>query len=115
MEGDLSGFWRFYASAERVVVHGILGSPGLCNSLGKKRLPPIDGRVLDRDVAAMLRLEDFDGRSSLLGLTPEQARHRVARGIRVVTPLRIEGVVTEDRSVPGPAGDIHVRAYTPEG
>jgi acetyl esterase len=115
MEGDLSGWWRFYSAAERDALHAVLGSASLRDWLGKSRTAPIDGRVLERDVAAMLRLDDFDGRSSLLGLSPEQARLRVARGIRVVAPPKPEGVGTEDRMIPGPASEIHVRVYTPEG
>jgi len=115
MEGDLSGWWRFYSAAERLSVNAILGTSWLRSLLAKSRTAPIDGRVLERDVAAMLRLDDFDGRSSLLGLSPEQARLSVARGIRVVGPLRVEGVASEDRMIPGPAGSIHVRVYAPEG
>ena len=68
---------------------------------------PVDPQaqaVLDRGAAA--------GLPPLHTLTPEQARANFALQTREVGP---EVGKVEDRNIPGPAGDIGVRVYHPEG
>src|SRR5512146_2818805 len=99
MQGDLPAFWRWYSAAERTAVRLLLGSGWLRARLGRSRSAAVDGRPLEPDVAAMLALDDFDGRSDLRALSPGQARRAVARSIAVVGPAKVPGVRTEDREV----------------
>ncbi len=69
---------------------------------------PLDPQAkLMLDQLAALNLPDFST------LTPEEARKQFDATRLPLPPIEIGGV--ENRSVPGPEGEIPIRIYTPEG
>jgi acetyl esterase len=91
----------------------ILGNAWVRRTLARKRSAPIDGRLLDERFAAMLTLDDMARRSDLRGKRPAAARAEVAKDVRVVDLPRDETVERVDVAIPGPAGSLRVRYYTP--
>src|SRR6185295_3402874 len=73
-----------------------------------------DGRTLDPEIAAMLRLDDLTHRSDLTPLDPATARAHVATDVLTVN-LPPPAVDHEDREIPSPAGPIGARLYVPPG
>lgn len=69
---------------------------------------------LDPGVRALLENIAALGNPPLETLTPEQGRVAAEEGIRIVggTPEPVARI--EDRSIPGPLGDIPIRIYTPD-
>ncbi|HVU00862.1 MAG TPA: alpha/beta hydrolase [Polyangiaceae bacterium] len=115
MHADLSPFLRFYSGLEGAAVRLLLGSAFLRRRLARSRAGAVEGRTLSEDVAAMLGLDDIDGRSDLRKLSPEEARLMVARSIAVVGPERRKDVASEDREVPASPAPVPIRVYTPDG
>ena len=69
---------------------------------------PLDPQAkLMIDQMAAMNLPDFST------LTPEEARKQFEAAQLPLPPIEIAGV--EDRTLPGPEGEIPVRIYTPEG
>ena len=69
---------------------------------------PLDPQAkLMLDQLAALNLPDFST------LTPEEARKQFDATRLPLPPIEIGGV--ENRSIPGPEGEIPIRIYTPEG
>ncbi|HTT74705.1 MAG TPA: alpha/beta hydrolase [Candidatus Binataceae bacterium] len=68
-------------------------------------LDPQMKSVLDQMAAAKL--------APFHQMTPEEARRQMAR--RAAPEQRVDAVSSQDRTVPGPGGDVPVRVYTPEG
>lgn len=73
---------------------------------------------LQPDVELVLQQMAMMGAPRISSLTPVQAREQMAQmgemGARFGGPLPAD-VVTEDRRIPSPAGEIPVRVYTPVG
>ncbi|HZN13388.1 MAG TPA: alpha/beta hydrolase [Acidimicrobiales bacterium] len=67
---------------------------------------------VDPQVRALLDQLASAGGLPLQEMTPEAARQMFV-GMAALAAPSTEGVTTEDRSVPGPGGDIPVRIYTP--
>jgi acetyl esterase len=78
------------------------------------REAPVDGRTLDPETAAMLRLDDFTHRSHLMTLDPKSARARFAAEV-LAGGLPPPAVDHEDREIPSPAGPLGARLYVPHG
>lgn len=110
---ELSAWKTLRTSVERSAVNGVLGVGWARSFLARARKEPVDGRTLAQDVAAMLGLDDIDGRSDLRALSPTKARATVAESVRVVDAPPPAGVTHEDREIPGPAGPIPIRVYAP--
>ena len=73
---------------------------------------PLSG-VLDPEVDALLRSPAAAEFPRWSTLTLAVARELAARGSASATGPRVSRV--EDRSIPGPVGDMHVRVYAPSG
>jgi acetyl esterase len=71
--------------------------------------------MVDPEIAAMLGLDDIDSHSDLRGYSPAAARARVAEGIAIAEADPPPAVSTRDLTIPGPAGPIGARLYTPGG
>src|SRR6478672_2343578 len=72
--------------------------------------------MLDPDIARMLQAMQDNGEPPLFqDATPDEARRR---GVHVratyYPPVLMEVESVDERSIPGPAGDIPVRIYRPE-
>ena len=115
MAESLGPFTRLRTRLERTSARLLIRTPFICDRLAASRSAPVDARTLDPQLAAMLRLDDFGHRSDLRGLSPEEARKQVAMGVRVVEAPPVPGVTHTDRELPGPAGPIAARVYTPDG
>jgi acetyl esterase len=103
---------RWRSSVERAGFRMLVGTPFVRSLLGGSRDERIDGRTLDPEVAAMLKLDDLTRRSDLTPLAPRDARRRVAQDILTVD-LPAPETSTEDRVIPSPAGAIPTRLYVP--
>ncbi len=68
---------------------------------------------LDPQARMFLDQLEASGAPPLSEQTPEEARASFAELVAIAGPAE-EPVPTEDRSVPGPAGDISVRIYRPD-
>jgi acetyl esterase len=111
----LSALARARSSVERIGFRAILGVPWICRRLAASRVAPVEGRTLDREFAVMLGLDDLAHHSDLRALTPVQARKRVAADMSVVDAPPVPGVEHVDMEIPGPAGLLGARLYTPQG
>lgn len=75
----------------------------------------VEGRRLDPELAAMLRLDDFDSQADLRRFSPPEARRRVAGSVLIADAPAPTGVAHDDRELPGTSGPIAARVYVPEG
>ncbi len=112
---EIGSLGRFRARIEGTGLRFLLGMTWVRDRLASARSRPVEGRTLDPDLAAMLRLDDFAGHSDLRGLSAARARRQVAYDILVIQKGVVPGVLVEDRGIPGPAGSLSVRIYTPDG
>jgi len=115
MTDELRAWTRALGAFERGGLRAILGTRFAADLLSTQRHAEIDGRTLDKEMAVLLRLDDFAGRSDLRKLSPVKARARVAEEILVVDAKPPPGVDHRDFDAPGPAGPIRIRAYIPAG
>ena len=99
----------------RTIASRALRTPSLRARFARSRSEPVDGRVLDEQMAALLGLDDFVGMSPMDSLTPERARANLVREIQVVESRPPGGVAIADRAYPSAAGPRTVRVYTPSG
>ena len=82
------------------------------------RPPALDGQVLADDIHALLRLAALTGGTSVTGrgnVTPERARAENRRGTATVAGPPLPMARVERLEMPGPAGTIPARLYTPIG
>lgn len=112
---EISAFGCFRAGLDQRGLRLLLGIGWIRRRLAASRSGEVQGRTLDPELAAMLRLDDFTGHSDLRKLSPEQARKRVAYDILIVETAPPPDVASVDREMEGPAGAISIRTYTPEG
>jgi acetyl esterase len=110
----LSAFSRARVAVERPSARWLVRSATLRRFWARSRREPVDGEVVDEEIAAMLGLDDFMQESDLRGLSPSQARARVAREVALATAAPPPGVsVTEHRFV-SEGHELGARLYLPE-
>jgi acetyl esterase len=84
----------------------ILGGPGRVR---------IDGQVLDPEAQLLLRLMRLSRRPAFETLPVAEAREEVRREAAAATGHLLPVASLEERSLPGPAGDLGARLYVPFG
>lgn len=111
----VSALERLRITASARALQALLARPAVRRRLArsKQRHLPVEGRVLDEHLAAMLGLDDVTGDSSYLGLPPERARRRMAISVAIVDAPCSREVTTRDLSWRGPSGSRPARLYTP--
>jgi len=112
---NLPFFLRARAAVNRAGARLILRSPSLCARIGAKRARPVDGFVVDPQIAALLALDDLQGMSDLTACTPPKARARLIESVLTCGASPLPGVATRAISLAGPAGPMQARLYVPEG
>lgn len=73
----------------------------------------IDGKTLDAEMQLILKLQKADG-PEVASLPIAAGRRSVVSGSQLVGGSPPVGAVS-DRTIPGPAGDLRLRLYTPTG
>lgn len=110
-----SGFFaRLRGTLERTGLRFLVGTKFIRTRLAAARRAPVDGRTLDRAVAAMLRLDDFTHRSEIAALDPNPARARFSADV-LAANLPPPAVEHEDRTIPSTTGPLDARLYIPRG
>ena len=104
---------RVRSSLEALLARGLSALPDRATRLLAGRPVRIDGQELHPQVRLALRLERLTGGSELLPVP--QARERRRHDARVFSGPRIEVERASDLAIPGPAGEIPARLYTPAG
>ena len=112
---ESSAITRVSASLQRAGLSALRAVGPLWRALARSRSAPVEGRILDADIAAILALDDLTHHSDLRALPPPRARARVAGDIHITGPSPPPGVDHADRDLPGPAGLLPARVYTPRG
>lgn len=115
MDEAIGAARRAQAAFERWGVRFVLGQRWLSARLARSRSAPVDGQVLDPELAVLLAIDDIGHYSDLRGLPPSQARARLAREVLAVDAPPPPGVVAEDRRIPAPHGALDLRMYVPHG
>jgi acetyl esterase len=116
MSADQPGlFPRVKISVLRRAVSLLLDSRWTCARLSIAYAAPIEGRVLDPQLGALLRLNEISGAPEVGDLLPNKARALLSEQLMAVDLPPPPGVRTEDRFLPGGSGPIGVRIYTPAG
>jgi acetyl esterase len=105
---------RIRGTLERQALRVLVGTRFVRARLADSRSARVDGRTLDPEIAAMLRLDDIMHRSDVATLDPESARARFAAGV-LAASLPPPVVDHEDREIPSPTGPLGVRLYVPHG
>ncbi|MQA76031.1 MAG: alpha/beta hydrolase fold domain-containing protein, partial [Solirubrobacterales bacterium] len=98
---------------EKAIARGVPALPGPLARALAGRPVRIDGQELHPQVRIALRLERLTGGSEILPVA--EARERRRRDARVFSGPRLEVARTEEIELPGPAGSIAARLYSPEG
>lgn len=111
---DVGLLARIRGNVERRGLRLMVGTKFICTRLAASRTKSVDGRTLDPETAAMLRIDDFTHRSDLTTLDPERARARFSADV-LAGGLLPPAVDHEDREIPSPAGPLGVRLYVPNG
>lgn len=111
---DLGLLARMRGTLERQGLRLLVGTRFVCARLAASRGAPVDGRTLDPEAAAMLRLDDLTHRSDVTTLDPESARALFAAGV-LAASLPPPAVDHEDREIPSPTGPLGARLYVPHG
>jgi acetyl esterase len=114
MKRPFGVFARMRGTVERQGLRLLVGTRFVCARLAASRSAPVDGRTLDPETAAILRLDDFTRRSDLTMLDPKSARARFAAEV-LAGGLPAPAVDHEDREIPSPAGRLWARVYVPPG
>lgn len=106
---------RIEIALQRRILARVLSRRALVALLAGRRTER-DGRTLDPQTAAVLRLSRIDARNDLTGHDVASARLQLAAQIASADlPDPPPGVTTEAHGAAGPAGTIPLRLYTPEG
>lgn len=103
------------ARLQRPVLWRMLRTPAIVGWMSRSRSQPIDGAVLDPQIAAMLHFDDLNAVSGFGQDTPDEARARFAASLTIVDGDPPPGVDTRGASVAGPGGPIALRIYEPAG
>jgi acetyl esterase len=105
---------RVPATGQAKVMRGIYGLPALARRALAGRPVEVDGQRLDLDIQVLLRLSALEG-MSLSAPTPEQARSKLEHGSIIAGGPPDGRTTVRDLRIPGPAGDLGARLYTPKG
>ncbi|HEX5405020.1 MAG TPA: alpha/beta hydrolase [Pseudonocardiaceae bacterium] len=105
---------RIPASLQAGVVRAIYGLPGPVRGALAGKPVRIAGQRLDPDVQLLLRLSAMQG-IGLTADTPELARAILERGAAMAGGHQGGPMDTRELRIPGPAGTIAARLYTPAG
>lgn len=87
----------------------------LRSRLVARRPSSLDGRTLDGRTSMLLGLLDLEPGFDLNRSPLAKVRARFVEQAAIADAPPPLGVRSEDRSLPGPAGELSVRLYTPEG
>jgi len=104
---------RVRGSLEPLLARGLSALPDRATRLLAGRPIRIDGQELHPQVRLALRLERLTGGSEILPVAEARARRR--HDARVFSGPRIEVERVSEIALPGPAGEIRARLYTPQG
>ncbi len=110
---DLSSLARTRAALSRAAARFILQSPRLRALAGNKRKRPVDGRVVDDEIAAILGLDELISNTDLRRSPPPVSRARMAESVLVGEAEPLTGLHTRNLSFEGPRGPIPARLYEP--
>jgi acetyl esterase len=99
---------------ERLGLRLVLGIGFIRTRLAASRSAPVDGRTLDPEVAAILRLAELMNRSDLIGADLAVARRDLVTAV-IAANLPPPVVQAGDRTIPSPAGTLGARLYAPPG
>ncbi|MBI3201012.1 MAG: alpha/beta hydrolase [Myxococcales bacterium] len=111
----LSMLARARIPLSRRALRAVLSTTALGDWLARSRRDEVQGRTLAPDLAAVLRLDDLTHASQLRGHSPARARLRLAEQIAIVDGPPPAGVATRDLTFVGPASDLALRVYEPDG
>jgi acetyl esterase len=111
---DIGSFARLRGAVERQGLRILVGTGFIRTRLAAARGAPVDGRTLDPEIAAMLRLADLTRHSDLTGFPPITARTRLMAGV-LAGSLPPPSVEHADYEIPSPAGTLRARLYVPPG
>lgn len=99
---------------ERPVLKLVLGlPPPLLRALAGRPVRSPDGLKLDQQVQLLLAMTRFAKEPELHEGALQTARERLDRSGRVLDFVDVDGVTVEPRSIPGGAGPLPARIYTP--
>ncbi len=73
------------------------------------------GGILDAQVAELLQLMEKMDSPPFESLSPEEARKAIGDRVYEIGGEKIALGKVEDRTIPGPGGDLPIRVFTPEG
>ncbi len=93
----------------------LVGTPAIRDRLAKKRAAPVGGRVLDSEVAALLRMDDLASNTELRSMPIDVGRAQMEDVGRIMGGAPPTGVRVENRVFDGPGGRLRVRLYAPQG
>jgi acetyl esterase len=105
----LGGMARARVALARPLARRIFDSPRILSQLAKGR--PAE---LDLETAAILSLVDLLGMPETWELTPARARAQMLESIALADFRETSPIRVEERTLPGPAGDLHARLYVPK-
>ncbi len=107
---------RLSASTEHRILRMACGLPPGVQRLLAGRPPEIDGQRLASDIHMLLRLAALGGETSVTGgRDPEEARAENRQGTAITAGPPIALAAVWDFDIPGPAGTLRARLYTPFG
>jgi acetyl esterase len=110
-DDEAGWFARQRIGLERSMVRRVLRSPGWVTRLAGTRRAPRDGRSLDPQMAALLRLDDLQSSSDLRGLSPGRARRRVYESILAVNDAGPPEISARDEPLAHAGATSRVRVY----
>ncbi len=103
------------AAILRGITIGTLNLPDpFLKTIGRSRLKPVDGRSLDLQLAALLKMDELLGDSDPSQHPPAISRKIMREKVRVVASPPRKNVQSRDFEIPGPAGAIPARYYEPD-
>jgi acetyl esterase len=105
---------RLRGAFERVGLRILLATGFIRTRLAASRATPVDGRILDPEVAAILRLAELMNRSNLIAADLAIARRNLLTSV-IAANLPPPVVHSEDRTIPSDAGTLGARLYVPPG
>jgi acetyl esterase len=105
---------RFRGAIERAGLRLILSTGFIRTRLAASRAAPVDGRTLDPEIAAILRLAELMNRSDLIAADLATARRHLLTDV-ITANLPPPVVYSEDRTIPSPAGTLGARLHVPPG
>jgi acetyl esterase len=102
---------RVRVAGGRPLVRALIGTSLIRRRLARGRAEPVEGQVLDEELAAMLALDDVTRASDPRGRGPDEERANLAWSVRVVDGAPVAAVVATDQVL----GGVRARLYVPGG